>query len=139
MDRFEKDNLTGHHHSRSSEHDNSDGRFLTASTVIGDKVFNTDGKDMGRIKDIMLDLEMGTLDYFVIEFGGFLGIGEKFFAIPVSMLKVDPERKAFVTDIKRETLERAPGFDKNHWPDSNSRHVDDSKAYWGDFMGSSTG
>jgi len=107
-------------------------RYLTASSIIGDKVRNKKDEHLGEIKDIMLDISTGKIDYFVIEFGGFLGIGIKYFAIPLRLLKVDPEKKAFIFDQSKETLEKAPGFDIDHWPDTNL-HLDQVYSYWSFF------
>jgi|SRR6185312_1281540 sporulation protein YlmC with PRC-barrel domain len=107
-------------------------KYLTASSIIGDKVRNKQDQHMGEIKDIMLDISTGKIDYFVIEFGGFLGIGIKYFAIPFRLLKVDAEKKAFILDQSKETLEKAPGFDIDHWPDTNL-HLDQVYSYWSFF------
>jgi sporulation protein YlmC with PRC-barrel domain len=48
--------------------------FLAVSTVKGDKVYNMAGEHLGKIEDIMLDLENGRIAYAVLSFGGFLGI-----------------------------------------------------------------
>jgi sporulation protein YlmC with PRC-barrel domain len=60
-------------------------KYLTASSIIGDKVHDANDQHMGKIEDIMIDLTTGKIDYLVIEFGGFLGIGIKYFAIPFAM------------------------------------------------------
>jgi sporulation protein YlmC with PRC-barrel domain len=135
--KFDADNLTGVNHE--GTHPNSPLRFLTASSVIGDKVLNTQEERLGTIKDIMLDLSGGKIEYIIIEMGGFLGIGEKFFAVPYSLLNVDPKNEAFILDQDKETLKNAPGFDKEHWPETNSHYYNNSTAYWGDFMGPNTG
>ncbi|HMC85348.1 MAG TPA: PRC-barrel domain-containing protein, partial [Chitinophagaceae bacterium] len=67
---FEKDNLSGEN--KGALLPNQRGRYLTASSLEGDKVVNPAEEHLGDIKDIMLDLETGKIDYFVIEFGGFL-------------------------------------------------------------------
>ena len=107
-------------------------KYLTASSIIGDKVRNKKDEHLGEIRDIMLDISTGKIDYFVIEFGGFLGIGIKYFAIPFRLLNVDPEKKAFLFDQSKETLEKAPGFDIDHWPDTNL-HLDQVYSYWSFF------
>lgn len=107
-------------------------KYLTASSIIGDKVRNKMDEHLGEVRDIMLDISTGKIDYFVIEFGGFLGIGIKYFAIPFRLLKVDPEKKAFIFDQSKETLEKAPGFDIDHWPDTNL-HLDQVYSYWSFF------
>ena len=86
----------------------------------------------------MIDLEEGKIHYLVIEMGGFLGIGEKYFAIPYEMVEIDTHDHAFMLDQDRETLKNAPGFDKDHWPDTNSHYVE-SGQYWGSLMGPNTG
>jgi hypothetical protein len=58
----------------------------------------------------------------VLASGGFLGIGDKLFAIPWRSLTLDPENKCFILDVARDRLERAPGFDKDHWPAIADEH-----------------
>jgi sporulation protein YlmC with PRC-barrel domain len=125
--RFEKDNLTGEN--QGALLPNQRGRYLTASSLEGDKVVNPAEEHMGEIKDIMLDLETGKIDYYVIEFGGFLGLGVKYFAIPFRLLKLDPGNKRFIFNQSREIIEKAPGFDMDHWPDTNL-HFDEVHSYW---------
>ena len=124
---FENDNLSGEN--KGPLLPNQKGRYLTASSLVGDKVVNPGGEDLGEIKEIMLDLETGKIDYFVIEFGGFLGLGVKYFAIPFRLLKLDAPNKRFVFEHAREILEKAPGFDMDHWPDTNL-HFDEVHSYW---------
>jgi sporulation protein YlmC with PRC-barrel domain len=92
-------------------------RVITASTLTGDRVRNAASEDLGTIEEIMLDPESGRIAYAVLSFGGFLGIGDKLFAVPWSALRVDQGEHQFVLDIDRATLEKAPGFDKDNWPD----------------------
>ncbi|MBW4641374.1 MAG: PRC-barrel domain-containing protein [Gloeocapsa sp. UFS-A4-WI-NPMV-4B04] len=95
-------------------------RILTATSVIGDQVENPKGEHLGRIKDIMLDVQRGSIAYVVLEYGGFMGLREKLFAIPFDALELDQSQQKFRLDVDKEQLDRAPGFDKNHWPETNS-------------------
>jgi sporulation protein YlmC with PRC-barrel domain len=92
-------------------------RVLAASTLTGDRVRNGAGADLGKVDQIMIDLGTGKVAYVVLSFGGFLGIGDKVFAVPWSALQVDQREHEFVLDVDRRTLETAPGFDKDNWPD----------------------
>lgn len=92
-------------------------KILSASALVGDKVVNPAGEDLGKIEDIMIDLQTGQVGYCVLSFGGFLGMGGKLFAIPWSALTVDTLNKHFVLNIDKERLENAPGFDKDEWPE----------------------
>jgi sporulation protein YlmC with PRC-barrel domain len=94
-------------------------RTLSATTMIGDKVVNGYGEDLGKIEELMIDLENARVGYAVLSFGGLLGIGDKLFAIPLEALRLDAENHCFVLDIDRERLEQAPGFDKDEWPEAD--------------------
>jgi len=94
---------------------------LSASTLIGDQVRNTQGEDLGQIEDLMIDLTDGCVSYAVLSFGGMLGIGNKLFAVPWEALSLDQREKVFILDVDKQRLEQAPGFDKNNWPDMGDR------------------
>jgi sporulation protein YlmC with PRC-barrel domain len=92
-------------------------RVLSASSLTGDKVVNAAGEDLGKIDEIMIDTPTGRVAYAVLSFGGFLGMGNKLFAIPWDKFALDEQNKRFVLNIDRAKLEQAPGFDKDNWPD----------------------
>ena len=91
--------------------------LMGADTLLGNDVYNAQDEDLGDIKEIMLDMRTGRVSYAVLSFGGFLGMGEKLFAVPWAALKLDTVNKRFVLDASKDRLEGAPGFDKNDWPD----------------------
>jgi sporulation protein YlmC with PRC-barrel domain len=90
---------------------------LSATTLIGDYVYNRSGEELGHIKDIMLDLRNGRIAYAVLSFGGIMGMGDRLFAIPWLALELHAETHSFVLDIDKERLKAAEGFDKDDWPD----------------------
>jgi sporulation protein YlmC with PRC-barrel domain len=91
-------------------------RLMGADTLIGNDVYNHKEENLGDIKEIMLDLHSGRVAYAVLSFGGFLGMGEKLFAVPWSALTLDTMNKRFVLSVDKERLANAPGFDKDNWP-----------------------
>ncbi len=99
----------------------SEPRVLSADTLTGDKVVNPQNEDLGTIEHLMIDLASGRVAYAVLSFGGFLGMGDKLFAIPWSSLSVDTVEKRFVLNVDKERLKLAPGFDKEHWPNMADR------------------
>ena len=112
-------------------------RLMTANTLEGDNVVNGAGEDLGKIEEIMLDVPLGRIAYAVLSFGGFLGIGNRLFAIPWQALELDPEHHRFILDVPRERLENAPGFDKDRWPDwadatwaTTVHEYYDTRPYW---------
>ncbi|NUP88134.1 MAG: PRC-barrel domain-containing protein [Burkholderiaceae bacterium] len=91
-------------------------QLMGADTLIGNEVVNHNEENVGDIKEIMLDVQSGRVAYAVLSFGGFLGMGEKLFAVPWSALKLDTENKRFTLNVDKERLGAAPGFDKDKWP-----------------------
>lgn len=107
-------------------------RLMGAHTLIGNAVVNADGDELGEVKEIMLNVPAGRIEYAVLTFGGFLGFGEKLFAIPWPALILDTMNKRFVLNLSPETLRNAPGFDRGDWPDmANPQWADEMHAYYG--------
>jgi sporulation protein YlmC with PRC-barrel domain len=90
--------------------------MISATTVIGDSVVNEAGEDLGKIEEIMLDVASGQVGYAVLSFGGFMGMGDRYFAVPWQTLNLDEENHRFFLNVPKARLEDAPGFDKDHWP-----------------------
>jgi sporulation protein YlmC with PRC-barrel domain len=93
---------------------------LKASSLIGKKIESTDGKKLGDIKDLVIDPETGNIQYAVLDFGGFLGFRDKYFAVPWDALELTADHTVRL-DVSKKDLKQAPGFDKNNWPDLGSR------------------
>jgi sporulation protein YlmC with PRC-barrel domain len=90
-----------------------------ATSLVGSHVRNKAGEDLGKLEQIMLDLSSARIGYAVLSVGGFLGIGAKMVAVPWSALAVEEVEQGprLMLDVDRETLEHAPGFEKDDWPD----------------------
>jgi sporulation protein YlmC with PRC-barrel domain len=105
---------------------------LSSTTLVGNDVRNTAGQDIGTIKDLMIDTESGNIIYAVLSFGGFLGIGDKLFAVPYSLLRLDTTNECYVLNIEKEILEDAPGFDNDEWPEhADYDFVNEVYSYYG--------
>jgi len=94
---------------------------LSTKTLLGDKVVNPQGEHLGEIKELMIDPQTGHVGYAVLSFGGFLGMGDKLFAIPFRALELNAGQKEFVLNVPKDKLKTAPGFDKSEWPKSTDR------------------
>lgn len=90
--------------------------ILSASSLSNDNVKNAQGEDLGSVKDIMINTENGQVQYYVLSFGGFMGMGDKLFAIPPQAISVDTDDKCLILNADKDKLKNAPGFDKDHWP-----------------------
>jgi sporulation protein YlmC with PRC-barrel domain len=89
--------------------------------IIGSEVINLEGKRIGTINDLVIDIDTGNIKYAALEFGGFIGFGDKLFAVPWQSLTAVPAEGIFIIDQSKTKLEKAPGFNKNNWPDVNDK------------------
>jgi sporulation protein YlmC with PRC-barrel domain len=92
-----------------------------AREILGMSVKNAAGNDLGSVNDLVIDTDTGKIRYAALSFGGFLGLGDKLFAVPWELFDrqyaVGDEKYYLVLDIDDESLKAAPGFDQHHWPD----------------------
>jgi len=91
--------------------------IMGANTLTGNNVYNKKEQYLGEIKELMVNMNNGAVIYAVLTYGGFLGVGEKLFAVPFKALILDPINKRFTLDIEKDSIQNAPGFDADHWPD----------------------
>lgn len=87
-----------------------------ASQLIGAKVFDSHGKELGTIKDVVLTPDRKGIDYAVLSYGGPLGISEKFFAVPWSQFHLGADGKTFVLNVDANALRNLPGIDLRNLP-----------------------
>ncbi len=107
-------------------------RLMGADTLMGNDVYNKQGEELGRVKEIMLDVQNGRVCYAVLSFGGFMGVGEKLFAVPWEALVLDTVNQRFTLDVQKDRLLQAPGFDKENWPNmSNGAWSEGLHHYYG--------
>ncbi|MDZ4850240.1 MAG: PRC-barrel domain-containing protein [Pirellulaceae bacterium] len=106
-------------------------RMIRASHLIGMNIENQAGESLGEVNDLMLDSETGKINYAAVTYGGFLGIGNKMFAVPYEAFhtKVDPnnaKQNTLVLNVSESELKGAVGFDEQNWPNfADKDFVDD--------------
>ena len=97
-----------------------------ASRVIGTAVYNTAGESIGTIEDVMLDKTSNGIMFAVIGFGGFLGIGEKYHAVPWSVLDYEKSRGGYVVPFTKEQLQAAPAHTINELTGADGKAARDA-------------
>jgi sporulation protein YlmC with PRC-barrel domain len=90
--------------------------------IIGSKVINMKGEPLGKIEDLVVDIDTGRIMYAVLESGGFLSIGDKLFPVPWESLAALPSEGIFFLNQSKEEMEKAPAFDKDKLPNMADVH-----------------
>lgn len=88
------------------------GRLIASNKVEGTAVYGLDGERLGTIYNFMVEKVAGRVEYAVMTYGGFLGMGTRYYPIPWRMLKYDTRRGGYRVDLTVRDLERAPSFDR---------------------------
>jgi sporulation protein YlmC with PRC-barrel domain len=103
--------------------------LISSDKVEGTPVYNRQGEKLGSIHSLMIDKRSGKVAYAVMSFGGFLGIGDRYYPLPWHVLDYDPREGGYVVDLDRSMLEGAPSYSTGEMPDWSdpewSRRVQD--------------
>jgi len=84
---------------------------ILASKVKGTTVYNTAGEKIGHIEDVVLDKESDRIMFVALGSGGILGIGEKFYPMPWSVLDYDKDKGGYMVAFSQTELEEAPAYE----------------------------
>lgn len=111
------------------------------SDLMSLAVYGTENEKLGKIEDIVVDPTSGRISYAVLSFGGILGMGDKYFAVPWNDVRVffkgatsaGTQKEEYCTvDVSKEALKNAPGFDKNRWPNfADQSFASDVEKFYG--------
>jgi len=110
------------------------GKVNKISSLLGMDVRNSQNEKLGEIKDMVVDLHSGKVAYIVLSVGGFLGIGDKYIAIPPNAFTVAPDQEKLVLNADKAKLQNAPSFAKTSWPELNSPAWNTDLSYWNSDM-----
>lgn len=93
---------------------NSPTNINKATSLIGMEVRNQSDEKLGKIEDIVVDLNSGRISYAVLNAGG--PFRSKLVAVPASAFTAGADQKHLLLNADKTKLEAAKGFDKNAWP-----------------------
>src|SRR3954470_5481966 len=106
--------------------------LIASNKVEGTEVYNRQGEHLGEVDNFMVNKRSGQVEYAVLSFGGFLGIGESYHPLPWKALTYDTDQGGYVVDLDKDRLSNAPSYRSGEDPFSSDptygRRVRD---YWG--------
>ena len=98
-----------------------DAVLLRSKTLFEYRVKSPQGEDLGKIEEVMIDMEMGRVAYAVLSFGGLLGLGSKWVPVPWDAVALQPDEKVLLLKIEKEKIEKAPNFESATLPELANR------------------
>jgi sporulation protein YlmC with PRC-barrel domain len=104
-------------------------QLISSEDVEGTSVYDTKGTKIGDIDHLMIDKVSGRVNYAVMSFGGFIGLGHSHYPIPWNALKYGTKLNGYVTGITEEQLKDAPAFSDDSWSDRTHQHYN-VRPYW---------
>lgn len=107
------------------------GHLIASNKVEGTAVFGRGGERLGDIYNFMVDKRSGKVEYAVMSYGGFLGMGSRYYPIPWDMLTYDTRQGGYRVEMTERDLEHAPSFDRNSEPDYDRRYSGRVHDYYG--------
>ncbi len=109
-------------------------RLISSREVEGTAVYGADGRKVGAIDHLVIERVSGQVIYAVVDFGGFLGRLKSHYRLPWPTLKYDTKLEGYRTDVTKEQLKNAPGFDDESYEDrdweTKTHRNYDVEPYW---------
>ncbi|KAA2214886.1 PRC-barrel domain-containing protein [Teichococcus oryzae] len=99
--------------------------LIASDRVEGTAVYDPAGNRLGSVRTLMIDKVAGTVEYAVLSFGGFLGLGASSYPLPWNRLRYDIGLGGYVVDVTEAQLANAPSF-------APDKPVDWSDNDWGE-------
>lgn len=108
-------------------------RDVRASKLIGMTVKNAQGETLGKIDDMVVDVNNDRVYYAVLASGGVMGLGGKLFAYPISLFRPGAGKDELALNVDKDRLKNAPGFERKNWPDwgTQDKYRSDVDKYFG--------
>jgi sporulation protein YlmC with PRC-barrel domain len=107
------------------------GELIASDKVEGTEVYNRQGEHLGEVHNFMVNKRSGQVEYAVMSFGGFLGIGESYHPLPWKVLTYDTSKGGYVVDLDKRKLEGAPTYRVGEEPVYNREYGRSIYDYYG--------
>jgi sporulation protein YlmC with PRC-barrel domain len=105
---------------------------LHLDEVTGYDIYNTEDDQIADVAEMVVNPETGEITHIVAGFGGFLGMGERYVAIPFTSFDYDQEEEHFILQATEEELETAPGFESlDEFSFDQPNWADEYNTFWG--------
>ena len=115
--------------SDNTEIDETD-RLIASNKVEGTAVYNRQGEKLGSVYNFMVDKRSGRVEYAVMSFGGFLGMGDSYHPLPWNVLDYDTNQGGYVVDLDKRTLQEGPSYKSGEEPRYDRAYGEEVDRYY---------
>jgi hypothetical protein len=92
-------------------------RLIASNKVEGTPVYSRDRHRLGTVYNFMVDKVSGQVEYAVLRYGGFMGVGQRYYPLPWKVLTYHRDAGGYVIDMSARDFEDAPSFDRTDEPE----------------------
>jgi hypothetical protein len=92
-------------------------RLIPSNKVEGTPVYSRDRHRLGTVYNFMVDKVSGQVEYAVLRYGGFMGMGQRYYPLPWRVLTYHRDAGGYVIDMSARDFESAPSFDRTDEPE----------------------
>ncbi|MGL5840100.1 MAG: PRC-barrel domain-containing protein [Sphingorhabdus sp.] len=111
---------------------NAGSMRLMRATVQQDlNAYGRDASKLGTVEHLMIDMFSGKVEYAVLSFGGFLGLGQKYHPIPFGFLRLSTDGAGYIIDVDRELLDGSPSYRRDDAPAFDEAYGQRIQSYYG--------
>lgn len=105
--------------------------LIASDKVDGTAVYSQNGDRLGTVAHFMVGKRDGQVNYAVMTFGGFLGMGTEQYALPWEKLDYDVEKGGYVVAVTKDELTGAPQFSPDHTGEYDRSYYENVSSYYG--------
>ncbi|EMD83263.1 PRC-barrel domain-containing protein [Pacificimonas flava] len=109
----------------------SGDRLIASDRVEGTRVYDRRGNRLGTIENFMVDKRSGHVEYAILSFGGFLGMGDRHYPLPWDELTYDQDEGGYVVNVTEQDLEEAPSHRAGQNVRYDRNYSNDIRSYYG--------
>jgi sporulation protein YlmC with PRC-barrel domain len=105
-------------------------RLIASNKVEGTAVYNREGEKLGSVYNFMVDKRSGKVEYAVMSFGGFLGMGDSYHPLPWNVLTYDTSKGGYVVDLDKDLLQKGPSYTSGDEPRYDRAYDEEVSQYY---------
>ncbi|MEP7155173.1 MAG: PRC-barrel domain-containing protein [Betaproteobacteria bacterium] len=87
------------------------------SAIVGTRVASLQDVDLGKVDEVVMDAFNSSIEFMVMSYGGFLGFGEKRYAVPWHAVHFDQDKQVYVVNLSQDEIDDLPAYKADEWPD----------------------